>query len=57
MALAGGSGCWFEGQVAAEGFELVDEPHSALALADALFTVILGLAAFRLSRSGTRPLI
>lgn len=35
----------------------VNEPHSALSLGGAALTVALGLAAFRVSRSGVRPLI
>lgn len=35
----------------------VYEPHTALSLSAGLLTVVLGLVGFRLSRSGTRPLI
>lgn len=44
-------------RLAPELIPRVDGPHSALAFAGALLTVAIGLAAFRLSRSGTRPLI
>lgn len=58
-----GLACYL-GMLTIQGYRLapaliprLPDPHPPLAIAGALLTVVVGLACFRLTRSGTRPLI